>query len=99
MLNVAQGGAGGAGGNGGSGLGGGCYVLGGTTASIDSTSTAANAARGGSFGWGGVSSGQGVGGGLYIGTAADVTLSTPSEVFFNFASTSDDNIFGTYTIG
>jgi hypothetical protein len=98
LYNVAQGGAGGAGGNGGSGLGGGCYVLGGTTASIDATPIAANAAQGGSFGWGGVS-GESVGGGLYVGTDADVTLSTSSEVFFNFASTSDDNIFGTYTIG
>ena len=37
ILNVAQGGAGGAGANGGNGQGGGGYVLGTTTASIDST--------------------------------------------------------------
>jgi len=97
LYNVAQGGAGGAGGDGGSGLGGGCYVLGGTTASIDATPIAANAARGGSFGWGGVSSGQGVGGGLYIDSGAVVELSTAAEVFFNFASTSNKDIFGVYT--
>ena len=47
---MAQGGAGGAGGNGGNGLGGGCYVLGGTTASIDSTLIVANTALGGCAG-------------------------------------------------
>ena len=96
VLNVAQGGAGGAGGNGGSGLGGGCYVFGGTTASIDATLVIANAALGGSPGWGGAS-GQGTGGGLYIDTGAIVELSTSSEVIFNLASTSHKDIFGVYT--
>jgi hypothetical protein len=97
LLNVAQGGAGGAGANGGDGLGGGCYVFGGTTASIDATLIIANAALGGSPGWGGIS-GQGQGGGLYIGTTADVTLDTSTVVTVNYASTSDNNIFGTYTM-
>jgi hypothetical protein len=92
ILNVAQGGAGGAGANGGNGLGGGCSVLGGTTASIDATSISTNAALGGSAGTAGAS-GQGIGGGLYIGTGADVTLSKSTDVIFNFASTSNDDIF------
>ena len=96
IFNVAQGGAGGAGSNGGNGLGGGVYVLGTTTASIDATLIAFNAALGGSSGTGGAS-GQGSGGGLYIDTGAGVTLSKSSKVIFNFASTSDDDIFGVYT--
>ncbi len=96
-FNAAQGGAGGAGANGGSSAGGGVYVLGSTTASIDTTWIVANAALGGFRGWGGLS-GQGSGGGLYIDTGAGVTLSKSSKVIFNFASTSADDIFGTYTI-
>ena len=46
----------------------------------------------------GGTSGQGQGGGLYIGTTADVTLDLSTVVIFNYASTSGDNIFGTYTI-
>jgi len=97
LFNVAQGGAGGSGSNGGNGLGGGVYVLGTTTASIDDTWVVANAALSGVPGAGGAS-GQGVGGGLYIDTGAGVTLSKSTDVFFNFASTSADDIFGIYTI-
>ncbi len=96
IFNVAQGGAGGAGSNGGNGLGGGVFVLGTTTGSIDSTLIAFNAAMGGTSGTGGAS-GQGSGGGLYIDTGAGVTLSKSTKVRFNFASTSDDDIFGVYT--
>ena len=71
-------------------------MLGTTTASIDETLIAFNAALGGSPGTGGAS-GQGSGGGLYIDAGAGVTLDTSTEVIFNFASTSDDNIFGVYT--
>jgi hypothetical protein len=88
--NLAVGGAGGPGGNGGNGLGGGLSVLTGCSASIDTTLVFAN------FALGGVS-GQGVGGGLYIQTGAGVMLSNPGEVFLNFASTSNDDIFGTYS--
>jgi hypothetical protein len=95
-LNVAQGGTAGSGSSGGSGSGGGVYILGTTSASIDKTSIYANSALGGSRGKG-VSAGQGVGGGLYIDTGASVTLSSPIEVFFNFASTSNGDIFGVYT--
>jgi hypothetical protein len=96
IFNVAQGGAGGAGSNGGNGLGGGVYVLGTTTGSVDETLIAFDAALGGLAGTGGVS-GLGVGGGFYIETGAGVTLSKSSKIVFNFASTSDDNIFGVYT--
>jgi hypothetical protein len=95
--NQAVGGAGGAGSNGGSGSGGGVSVLAGSSAAIDGTWIAFNAALGGVAGKGGAS-GEGLGGGLYIDTGADVTLSKSTEVVFNFASTSDDNIFGIYTI-
>ena len=80
----------------GNGQGGGLSVLAGSSASISSTAIVFNAAPGGAAGKGGTS-GQGKGGGLYIDTTADVTLSKSTEVIFNFASTSDDNIFGVYT--
>jgi hypothetical protein len=97
-LNLAEGGAGGAGGNGGSGQGGACYVYGATTATIDGSEIVFNAAVGGAAGAGGAV-GQGSGGGLYISAGAGVTLSSPSEVVYDHASSSDDDIFGTYTIG
>ena len=93
--NQAVGGAGGTGGIGGNGSGGGVSVLAGSSAAIDATCVFANAALGG-FSCGGVS-GQGIGGGLYIDSEAVVVLSTSSEVSFNFASTSNNNIFGAYT--
>ncbi len=95
--NQAVGGAGGSGSTGGNGLGGGISVLAGSSASVDSTLIVFNAALGGAGGTGG-SNGQGQGGGLYIGTTANVTLDTSTVVLFNDASTSGDNIFGTYTI-
>ncbi|HEV3386652.1 MAG TPA: hypothetical protein VG097_17685 [Gemmata sp.] len=93
--NLAVGGAAGSGGNGGNGQGGGLSVLTGCSASIDPSLIFANFALGGSHGQGGVS-GQGIGGGLYIQTDAGVTLGNPGEVFLNFASTSNDDIFGIY---
>jgi hypothetical protein len=74
-------------------------ITGNTTASIDTTQIVANAALGGSPGCGRTgASGQGVGGGLYIDAGAGVTLSPSVDVIFNFASTSNDNIFGKYTV-
>ena len=64
--------------------------------SIVATLITFDAALGGASGTGGAS-GQGSGGGLYIDTGAVVTLSKSTKVLFNFASTSDDNIFGVYT--
>jgi hypothetical protein len=97
IFNAAQGGAGGAGGNGGNGSGGGVYVLGTTTASIDATLITFDAALGGASSTGGAS-GDGSGGGLYIDAGAGVTLSKSSKVILNFASTSADDIFGIYTL-
>jgi hypothetical protein len=94
--NQAVGGAGGSGNNGGAGQGGGLAVLNGSSAAIDSTWIVFNAALGGAAGTGGTS-GLGQGGGLYIGTTANVTLDSSTVVLFNYASTSGDNIFGTYT--
>jgi hypothetical protein len=94
---LAEGGAGGAGADGSAGQGGGCYMQGDATVSFDPTWVVANAALGGAPGAGGTS-GEGVGGGLYISTDAVVTLSKSTEVFFNFASTSADDIFGSYTV-
>jgi hypothetical protein len=94
--NLARGGNGGSGADGGDGLGGGVSVLAGSSASIDASLITANAALGGFAGCGGAS-GQGVGGGFYIDTGAVVELSTSSEVIFNFASTSNKNIFGVFT--
>jgi hypothetical protein len=94
-FNEALGGAGGSGSNGGTGQGGGCFIYSGTYATIDNSKIVFNAAYGGAAGAGG-STGQGVGGGLYIGTGAGVSLSSPSEVFEDFASSEGDDIFGTY---
>ena len=96
ILNKAQGGVGGAGSDGGDASGGGVYVLGTTTASIDSTLITFDAAMGGAPGAGGAS-GPGSGGGLLMDAGAGVTLSKSSKVLFNFASTGDDDIFGVYT--
>jgi hypothetical protein len=95
--NEAIGGAGGSGASGGDGSGGGVSVLAGSSAAIDATWIVANAALGGCAGSGGTS-GQGSGGGLSIDTAAVVTLSKSSKVVFNFASTTDDDISGVYTV-
>lgn len=77
-------------------MAGGVYVVGITTASIDETLISLNAALGGSSGTGGAS-GQGSGGGIYLDAGAGVTLDPSAKVIFNFASTSDDDIFGVYT--
>jgi fibronectin-binding autotransporter adhesin len=82
-LNAAIGGSGG-----GNGDGGGIYNIG--TASLTNTYVAFNEAIGGSGG------GQGVGGGLYVG-GGSMTLLGTTEVVFNFASTSNSNIYGPYS--
>ena len=46
----------------------------------------------------GAATGDGVGGGLYVDAAAGVSLTKSSKVIFNHASTSDDDIFGVYTM-
>jgi hypothetical protein len=42
------------------------------------------------------SDGEGIGGGLYVATGASVTV-RKTKVTGNFASTSNDNIYGTVT--
>jgi hypothetical protein len=91
--NQAQGGDGH---NGGDGLGGGLYVGGGTAAITQSTITG-NEALGGGGGDGG-SDGQGVGGGAYIATGSTVCIDLATIIAGNDASTSDDDVFGVFTI-
>jgi hypothetical protein len=83
VANVAAGSAGG-----GDGDGGGIYTTG--TATLAGTLVTLNQAEGGSGG------GQGVGGGLYIG-AGSMTLTGKTAVVQNLATTSNNNIFGTYS--
>jgi Chlamydia polymorphic membrane protein (Chlamydia_PMP) repeat len=82
IANAAIGGAGG-----GSGFGGGIFTD--ATLTVTDTLITLNVADGGS-------GGQGIGGGLYIG-AGTTTLTGKTNVVFNFASTSNDNIFGSYS--
>ena len=66
--------------------------LAGATLSLTSTIVLGNLAIGGS-GADGAGSGQGIGGGLYLASGGSATL-TSTLVVLNFASTSDDNIYG-----
>jgi hypothetical protein len=96
------------GGSGGVGYGGGLYAAGGTVTLLD-TSVTGNTAQGGTGGRGGserglkgkngLLTGQGVGGGLYLSSAALVSLDafTLAHVKGNHASTSDHDIYGSYT--
>lgn len=110
--NTAQGGSGGAGiricnrfgcrlipGRGGNGLGGAMYVASGTV-TLNNTTMSGNTAQGGLDFYPGGIAGRGVGGGLYIAPAAIVSLDafTQSNVINNTASTSDPDIFGSYTL-
>jgi hypothetical protein len=91
--NVAQGGAGGSGADGGNASGGGIFVAEDSSATVNQTVVSMNLALGGLAGAGG-SDGDGIGGGLYISTGGVVTLKK-TTVALNFASTSNDNIYGT----
>jgi hypothetical protein len=100
--NTAQGGQGGRGfgylkgGNGGNGAGAGLYAAAGTIILHADTLTM-NSAQGGT-GLSGAQNGLGVGGGLYIATPATVLLDnfTTAHVNNNNASTSNNDIYGTY---
>jgi hypothetical protein len=82
--NLAQGGSGG-----GDGFGGGVFTIGTTT--ITDTLITLNDASGGSGG------GEGIGGGLYIYAGFGMTtLTGKTKVIGNFASTSSNDIYGTY---
>jgi len=94
------------GGPGGNGLGGGIYVAGGT-ATLSNNTVDRNSATGGAGGKGSNSlnlngsPGLGEGGGLYIDAAALVFLDafTQANVTQNKASTSNNDIYGSYTPG
>jgi hypothetical protein len=99
--NRAVGGAGYAGGN---GLGGGLYNDGSTDFGVSSltvtgTTITHNEAKGGK-GEGGGSAGQGLGGGAYLAAGGSVCFDvfTAAHVRHNHASTSDDDVFGSFTI-
>jgi hypothetical protein len=86
------------GGPGGDGLGGGLYVAGGT-ASLHSSTVTGNKALGGHGGDGSASPGLGEGGGVFIAPSASACLDafTQANVKKNTASTTGNNIFGSFT--
>jgi hypothetical protein len=96
VLNQAVGGSG-DGANGGNGLGGGIYngpptTFGVTTLTLQRDLIALNRAVGGA-GDGG-SDGLGQGGGLYLAPGGVASADALMAILFNFASTSDDDVFG-----
>jgi hypothetical protein len=97
--NQAAGGAGGAGGSGGSGFGGGLFNDGTSSLCVTGSTITNNAATGGGAGSGG-SAGQGVGGGAYFAAGGTVCLDafTLANIVGNTASTSNNDVFGTFTI-
>jgi hypothetical protein len=102
--NQAIGGSGGNGGNGGDGFGGGLYNQGnssfGTSSlTVTGSTVTANSGTGGAAGGGG-SAGQGVGGGAYFAADGVVCLDayTLANILGNTASTSNNDIFGSFTI-
>ncbi len=106
-LNTAEGGAGGSGGGSGGAADGGAIdkagpddvyspSLPGTVLSLSNTVVIANLAQGGSAA-DGSDVGLGIGGGLYLAEGGTAALKS-TVVAANFASTTDDNIYGTYTV-
>jgi hypothetical protein len=97
-LNEAVGGQGDSGGD---GLGGGIYTessaLGVASLTVSSSAIVLNQADGGLGGTVG-SDGQGVGGGVYISPLGTFTFDAFTIIAYNHASTSNDNIYGVYTI-
>jgi hypothetical protein len=93
--NQARGGDGGAGADGGNGFGGGLYNGRLSSLSLIGATVEYNLALGGEAGSGGLD-GQGIGGGVY--TLGTFSFDDTTVIKKNHASTSDDNIFGSYTI-
>ena len=92
------------GGNGGNGLGGGIYNDGSTASGVSSLTIAGstithNEATGGKCDGGGTA-GQGIGGGLYLAAGGSVCLDafTVAHIKHKDASTSNDDVFGSYMI-
>jgi hypothetical protein len=96
--NQAIGGAGGSGANGGNGFGGGLYNDGSSTLTVTVSTVTANSASGGAAGSGG-SAGLGKGGGAYFATGGHVCLDlfTSQNIDGNTASTSNNDVFGSFT--
>jgi phospholipase/lecithinase/hemolysin len=92
LINTALGGAGGAGADGGTGLGGGLYVSGSCSATVTASLVALNQADGGAAGAGG-HVGQGHGGGVAYQVGSVFNEDSRTEIRYNHASTSDDDIF------
>jgi hypothetical protein len=102
--NRAVGGEGEDGGNGGNGLGGGVYndgstVFGVSSLTITGSTITHNEAKGGKADDGG-SDGQGIGGGAYLASGGNVCFDvfTLTHIKGNKASTSNDDVFGDFTI-
>jgi uncharacterized protein (TIGR03118 family) len=99
--NRAIGGEADDGGNGGNGFGGGIYNDGNSPFGVSSLTVTGstithNEAKGGE-GEDGGSDGQGIGGGLYLAAGGIVCIDTTTVVKKNHASTSNDDIFGSFT--
>jgi hypothetical protein len=100
--NAAVGGEGEDGGNGGNGLGGGIYNDGSTASgvsllTITGSTINENVAQGGK-GDGGGNDGQGIGGGLYLAAGGSACIDVNTVIAHNHASTSNDDVFGDFTI-
>jgi hypothetical protein len=97
--NQTFGGAGGTGGNGGNGFGGGLFNDGQSTLTVHDSTVTANTATGGTAGASG-SAGLGEGGGAYFASGGVVCLDvfTTTNIIGNTASTSNDDVFGVFTI-
>jgi hypothetical protein len=97
--NQATGGDGGDGASSGNGFGGGIYNDGRSILTISGTTITNNQATGGEAGDGG-SDGQGIGGGVYFAAGGVVCLDlfTSMNITGNRASTSNNDVFGVFTI-
>jgi hypothetical protein len=97
--NQAVGGVGGSGANGGNGYGGGLYNDGSSTLTVTGSTVTANSAIGGVAGSGG-SAGQGIGGGAYFAAGGTVCLDAfaVGNIAGNMASTSNNDVFGAFTM-
>jgi hypothetical protein len=94
--NQALGGAGGSGADGGNGFGGGLYNDGTSTLTVTGSTVTASSALGGAGGSGG-SAGLGEGGGAYFAPGGDVCLDLLTSIHGNTASTSDNDVSGSFT--
>jgi hypothetical protein len=95
--NVAQGGTAGSSAQGGDGLGGGLYAASGTVV-LEAVLAIGNQAQGGVDGQGNTT-GNGLGGGVYVDPRASATADLQTLIAGNQASKSNNDVWGTITIG